>query len=399
MKKTAVFFILSFFPILIFAQADKQQALVTTISVPVRVLDNKQFVEDLGIDDFELYDSGHQQKIDAVYLIHKKEVQQKQSGVDYMPVLNRDFFLLFQMTNYNPRLSEALDYFFTEIFTPGDSLSIMTAEDRYTLSTAALENKSREQLSKELQNLIRRDTMTGQSSYNSLLRELKRLVATISTSQGLSSSSEADTTNLELLFPRYKENLEKMEQMRVIDEQSFLQFAASLKARSGQKYVFFFYEREFRPEINAVDLNRLMSEYQEKPQIIQHLQDLFEMYSRTPSLDAQKINRAFGDSSIAFNLIFINREPELETGIVMREQSEDVFSSFSDLAKSTGGIVETSLDPTPSFRKAVDIAESYYLLYYTPRDYQETNEYRDIRVFVKDKEYDVLHRPGYYARK
>jgi hypothetical protein len=116
-------------------------------------------------------------------------------------------------------------------------------------------------------------------------------------------------------------------------------------------------------------------------------------------MDAQRINRAFGDSSISFNLIFINREPELEPGIVMREQSEDIFSSFSDVAKSTGGVVESSMDPTPAFKKAVDIAESYYLIYYTPGDYRENDEYHDIRVFIKDKEYEILHRPGYFARR
>jgi VWFA-related protein len=400
MKKTAALILLSgMLTLPAFPQTDQQQAIVTNISVPVRVLENGVFVEGLTMEDFELYDKGHRQRIDAVYLIRKKEVQHQETGLDYMPQLNRDFFLLFQMTNYNARLNEAIDYFFDSVFSPGDSLTIMTAEDRYTLSPNALETKSGEQLAKELKNLIRRDTMTGQSSYNSLLRELKRLVATISTSQGMSSASEEDVTNLELLFPRYKENLEKMEQLRVIDEQSFLQFASSLKNRTGQKYVFFFYEREFRPELNAADLSRMMSEYQEKPQIIQHLQDIFQMYSRTPTMDAQRINRAFGDSSISFNLIFINREPELEPGIVMREQSEDIFSSFSDVAKSTGGVVESSMDPTPAFKKAVDIAESYYLIYYTPGDYRENDEYHDIRVFIKDKEYEILHRPGYFARR
>jgi hypothetical protein len=399
MKKSAGLILFGLLTLMVFSQTDQQQASVITISVPVRVLENNTFVDGLTMEDFEVYDRGQQQKIDAVYLINKNQVRNKESRVEFMPALNRDFFLLFQMTNFNPRLNEAIDYFFNSVFEQGDSLTIMTAEDRYTLSPAALENKSKAQLTKELQSLIRKDTMTGQASYNSLLRELKRLVATISASQGMSSASETDVTNMELLFPRYKENLEKMEQLRVIDEQSFLQFAASLKNRAGPKYVFFFYEREFRPEINAADLSRLMSDYQEKPQILQHLQDLFQMYSRLPTMDAEKVNRAFGDSSITFNLIFINREPQMEPGIVMREQSEDVFSSFSMVAKTTGGVVESSLDPTPAFKRAASIAESYYLIYYSPRDYQENNEYRDIRVFVKDKEYEILHRPGYFARK
>lgn len=190
-----------------------------------------------------------------------------------------------------------------------------------------------------------------------------------------------------------------MDELRVVDERSFLQFAASIRNLPGKKHVFFFYEKEYRPEIQQADLNRLLSNNQDNPNIMAHLQDLFQLYARTPSIDPQRIQQAFGDSKICLHFIFLNREPELEPGIYMREQSEDIYNSFSLVANETGGIVDTSLNPAASFEKAVHAAETYYLLYYTPLNNIEDGKFREINVRIKGQNYKVVHRPGYFARK
>ena len=72
----------------------------------------------------------------------------------------------------------------------------------------------------------------------------------------------------------------------------------------------------------------------------------------------------FADASILFNLIFMHKEPENVSGIYMREQSEDVFRTFLEIAQAAGGIVESSQNPVAAFKNTLKIAESYYLLYY-----------------------------------
>ncbi|MCG2815750.1 MAG: VWA domain-containing protein [Candidatus Aminicenantes bacterium] len=372
---------------------------VLGVEVPVRVMDGNQFVDNLSLADFELFENGVKQTVSGMYLIRKTDVERKESDRDGLPRLNRNFYMLFQLNDYNPRLNDAIDYFFEKVFIPGDAMTVMTVQNRYQLSPAALQSKSREKLAEELKKIVRRDSAIGNSNYNTLLRELKRITAGIGAGGGAESGAEEGTTTLELLFPRYKDSLNKMDQMRVVDEKSFLQFAASLRNIRGNKHVFFFYEKEYRPEIQQSDLNRLLSNNQDNPNILAHLQDLFQLYARTPSIDPQRIQQAFGDSGICLHFLFINKEPELEPGIFMREQSEDIYDSFSQVATVTGGVIDTSLNPAASFEKAVDAAESYYLLYYTPLNNIEDGKFREIRVKVTGKNYTLRHRPGYFARR
>lgn len=54
------------------AQEISQDVSVINIEVPVRVFKGDQFVDFLTIKDFEVFEDGIPQKIEAVYLIEKK---------------------------------------------------------------------------------------------------------------------------------------------------------------------------------------------------------------------------------------------------------------------------------------------------------------------------------------
>ncbi len=54
-----------------FAQDIQHQVGVVNIEVPVRVFKGSTFIDDLAIDDFEIYEDNILQKIEAVYLIKK----------------------------------------------------------------------------------------------------------------------------------------------------------------------------------------------------------------------------------------------------------------------------------------------------------------------------------------
>jgi hypothetical protein len=189
-----------------------------------------------------------------------------------------------------------------------------------------------------------------------------------------------------------------MEELRVVDYKKFLQFAASRKSmQRGQKIVIFFYQREFRPEISSGVINRIMSGYQDKPHIISEVQDLFQFYRMDFNFNTERVKQAFADSSIFFNLIFMHKEPERALGITMREQSEDAFNAFSQIAKATGGIVDSSQTPLAAFKNCVDAAQSYYMLYYTPVDSKKDGKFKSIKVGVKNKSYKIAHRLGYFV--
>ncbi|MFH2042052.1 MAG: VWA domain-containing protein [Acidobacteriota bacterium] len=406
MKKRVAVLSLILAPFL-FAAAKPQQHDVTVrnITVPVRVFDNNIFVDTLTLDDFEILENGIPQKPEALYLVRQGNIQRKEENVGFFPSVGRQFFLLFQLIDYNPKLADAMKYFFTEILQEDDLLTIQTPLKNYNLPPGVLKSRPREVIAKDLVDIIRKDTSIGSSYYKNQMRELKRIIRSIQSSgTGLGrtlAGEEMDSTNvgfsLDFLLPRYKETMEKMENLRMVEEKRFLQFAEALKQSEGEKTVFLFYQREYRPEINQNYLSTLMSMVQDQPNNLSDLQDIFS-YHRDISIDGKKLQQAFSDASIHFNFIFMNSEPDNITGITMIEQSEDIFRAFSDVAKATGGMTDTSQNPFTGIKNASALTDQHYLLYYSPANYSNDGEFKTIQIKIKDKSYKVFHRQGYIAK-
>jgi VWFA-related protein len=400
MKKTILPVVFLLTALGLFSQIEQHEVLVTNVVVPVRVFDGNDFIDKLKIEDFEIFENGMPQKVEALYLTDKTHIVRAEEFQSFAPRVSRNFFLIFQMTEYNPKLEEAFDYLFNEILLPEDNLTIITPIKNYSLPKQALEKYSKEQLSKEMQSIIRKDTNTGSAQYRSTMRDLRRIVQAISGDNFMSDSdsgSAGEYSSLDLLFPRYRQALQDMEKLRVVDEKWFLNFAQQLKRMEGLKNVFFFYQREFRPEISQRVIDGLLQANQDKPNIQGDIQDLFQMYYRDTNLNADRIKQAFADSSMYFYFIFMNKKPESVTGVHMREQSEDVFSTFKQVTEATGGLVDTSQNPAVGFRNAVGASEKCYILYYSPKDYKKDGQFKSIEVRVKNKDYKVTYRTGYFA--
>lgn len=402
-----IFFLLALLFLIpqLFAQAVQHEAIVVNISVSLRVFDGDRFVEDLTLDDLELYEDGKPQKIRGLYLTRQTAIERSQVGRDFSPNTARRFYFLFQITDFHPQITEAIDYFFTHVYQPEDQVVIMTPIKNYMLSQEAFEVKTRDALVQDIRNALRRDTSIGASEYNSLIRDLKKIVHSMTaigtnserTMFNLESSDSTSSSTLDYLLPRYHDTLQHLEELRLVDEGRFIRFAAQLKRLDEQKIVFFFYQREFRPEIEAGALDRLLTFTQSNHIVQAQLRELFYFYHREVNLSVTKLRQAFSDASILFNLIYLNKQQENISGIYMREQSEDVFKVFSQVAASSGGIVDTSQNPAAAFANVSSLTDRSYLLYYSPEAYVRDGGFRNIVVKVKGRDYRVLHRQGYYA--
>lgn len=389
----------------LFAQALQHEAIVANISVPLRVFDGDRFVEDLTLNDLELYEDGKPQRIQGLYLIRQTTIERSQTEHDFGPNTARRFYFLFQITGFNPQITEAMDHFFTHVYQPDDQVVIMTPVKNYMLSQEAFAVKTRDAIVQDIRSALRRDTSVGTSEYNSLVSDLKKIVHSLTaigtngerTMFNLESSDSTVSSDLGYLLPRYHDTLQHLEELRLVDEGRFLRFAAQLKRLDEQKIVFFFYQREFRPEIEAGALDRLLTFTQSNHIVQAQLRELFHFYHREVNLSVKRLRQAFSDASIVLNLIYLNKYQENISGIFMREQSEDVFKVFSQVASSSGGIVDTSQNPAAAFAHASALTDRSYLLYYSPRAYVRDGGFRNIMVRVKGREYRILHRQGYYA--
>jgi VWFA-related protein len=373
MKNMPALFLAIFFGGFIFSQ--QHEVVVRNIEVPLRVYDGNEFVENLTIEDLELFEDGKPQTIQALYLTKNALIERKQAERDYMPFLPRSFYFVFQLLDYDPNIKEALDYFFGNIYVPGDYVSIMTVFKRYSLSPEALKSNSRETVVDYIQNVIRKDTQIVAREYNQLLKEVKSIARGAFRFRDPWAGDEADlAVPQELIKTRYEENMQRMDDLRMVDEKKFLRFASQIKRMSGQHFVFFFYQREFRPYIDGFDYIRPRS-----------------------NLNVEKVSRVFADSSVMFNFIFIGRNPPQISGIRMRELPGNIKEVFADIASATGGISNDTPNSTTAFQNVSESISKSYILYYSPNKYTTDGKFRKIEVRIKGKKYKILHRKGYFA--
>ena len=391
------------------AQQLTEEAFVINIEVPVRVFKGSRFIDDLTINDFEITENGKAQKLEAVYYVKKRSVERRDEVQRFAPQTNRNFYLFFEISEYTAKLGESLDYFVQNVIMPGDSLTVVSPMKTYKLKPRAFEARSRQEIAGQIKGLLRRDSTIGSAEYNSIIADLEDLSRAIIAAMAQQFNAQNyvvldDITvmkykdlSVDDLLTRYTVTLARLENLRQMDETKLLDFSRTLKNDQGQKYVYLFYEREFIPRINAKTLSLFMDSFQERPDIQQKFNDVFGFYNRESPYNIARLKESYADASIAIHFLFIARSPKNSEGIQFMEQSDDVYSAFREMSRATGGFSEISQNPVYLMKSAVEASENYYLLYYSPRPYVKDGKFREISVRVKNKDYRVVHRLGYYA--
>lgn len=385
-------------------QVIRHETKTINVEIPVRVFKGADFVDGLKLEDFEVYDNGRLQKLDAVYLVKKAAIERREETRTFVPRTARHFTLLFEMSEYDPRLDEALDYFVKSVLIPGDSLVVITPMRTYRMRAENSLQTDRERILQRLAELLRRDILIGNSEYRDLLEDLKRVARVLSaaTSAGVPAGTASGDpsfagASFEEQLESYGTLLQRLETLRSVDSQKFLDFAGYLKTLDGQKDIFLFYQREFIPKVDPKVLNRLMIVYNDRVDILFTLMNLFDFSRRDSTFNTDFIKKAFSDSSTAVHFLFLSTPAETVPGVVMEERTEDVFEPFREMSRATGGFTGTSANFGAIMRSAVSALENYYLLYYTPADYRSDGAFRNIEVRIKGGGYRLTHRAGYIA--
>ena len=393
-----------------FAQDLQHLTTVLNVEVPVRVFKGEVFIKDLTIDDFEVTENGVLQKIEALYQIRKTAVERRDERRLYAPATKRSFYLIFEVSEYDPRIEKAMRLFFERIFLATDDLVIVTPLKTYHLKSGALEKVTLDRTLDQLRGLLRRDIQTGNGEYRAAVDELAAMAKAITASVSGSINGAGVETDMfggsltmnmqesldEQLF-HYAELLEKLEGLRSIDEKRMLGFAKQLKSAAGQKFIFLFYQQEYVPAIDAKQYNYLTSFNLGRGDMIFKANELFGYRKRDQTLNADAIKKAFSDSSISVHFMFLTKIPDPVPGLQFEDRSEDIYNPFLEMAKATGGLAQSSANPEYLFARSSDAIENYYLLYYTPKDYKPDGSFKTIVVKVKSGDYRVSHRSGYYA--
>ncbi|MBU4330967.1 MAG: hypothetical protein KKB53_10780 [Acidobacteria bacterium] len=404
------------------------QSLVINIEVPVRVFKDGRFEDALTIKDFEVLENGELQKIEAVYLIKKNAVTRSEEKERYLPQTQRSYYLFFQISDYDSRLEEGFRYFLENIISAGDSLYVISPLKTYKLRDRALDVKSNEDIVKEVRDLLRKDCLIGSADYRNASRDLINISRAMAArmkadAEGASSPGEgADPygmgydmgvaalgsegsggiefmrQDLDEILLLYEGLLSKINLLRKIDNLNVMDFARHLKMTDGQKYVFLFYQREVMPTIDPAIINRYLASYQDNPYIQQTLSSIHNFERRDIPFDIDLVKQSYADSSAAIHFLFLTKQMQLVPGVSFTESSDDIYSAFRQMALATGGYFESTANPAAGFRNALDAAENYYLIYYTPKEYVSDGQFRTITVQLKNRDLQnlkLVHRAGY----
>ncbi|MCG2815044.1 MAG: hypothetical protein L6425_03785 [Candidatus Aminicenantes bacterium] len=414
MKYPKIIISLFFIGSLLGAQDQTHLATVINIEVPARVYNHGKFVENLSIDDFIIREDGIPQKIEAMYFIKKTRIEREEAEVTKMPITSRHYYFFFQITKYNPKINDVFQHFFTKTLLPEDKVTIITPMNKVlNLTKKALESKPRHEIATDLHNILRKHTEISGSEYRKIKQDLKNATNRIATSvigpyEGQTSAIEDDSfmaasgMGIAYNLENYRNKLDQLNSMRVFSQKSLIQFAESIKKQNDTSTVFFFYEREIKPDLNLRILNRILSLYQDDPKIMSDVNDIFMAYNQIKPIDEKMLEKVYADSNVLFNFIYIGvHSTDIGTSRVRgKEHSEDIFSAFSTIAEATGGVTTTAQTPSAGFKEVLDGTETYYLLYYSPsnKNSKGNNDFRKIEVEIKDQKFTVKHRAGYFAR-
>jgi len=403
----SVFFLLNFS---ISSQQISEEAVVLNVEVPVRVFQGGNFIDSLTIKDFEIFENGEMQNVEAVYLIKKRNIERSEEKKRFAPETARNFYIFFEVNEYSPRIGMAVEYFIHNVVYPGDYLTIVTPVKTYQLRGKALEVRSRDEITDQLLGILRRDTLVGNSEYREAVQDLQALAQSLTARMSEDESKPVNVARANTTYgmvvegetigeqlTRYQQLLAKMEDLRQVDQSKLLDFAEYLEDKEGQKAVFLFYQREYIPQMNANILTQYLTRYQENPNIQHTAANLFEFYNRHISFDLEAVKQAYANASISIHFLFVTKAVPQVYGVTFQEKSEDIFSAFHQMSEATGGYIESSANPQALFQNALASSENYYLLYYSPSKYRRDGKFNEIEVRIKDKNYRVVHRLGYFS--
>jgi VWFA-related protein len=401
LKKIAFVGVVVFLGFGIFAQELQHQVSVVNIEIPVRVFKGDTFVDSLTINDFEVFEDGKLQQIEAVYLIKKTDIKREEGKKGQVPKVVRQFVLFFEMSDYLSEIDKALDYFFNEVILPGDSLIVITPMKQYDMRNDALSKMAKVTVKDQLRGKLRRDIMIGASEYKNTIETMVKVLTD-------SPDGAYASFSLEERLQIYSTHLSKLESLRRVDEKGLVQFAAFLKNMPGQKFVFLFYQKESVPQYEPKALMQKMLENQENPALTLKFMENFQFFTRDVRFDVEAVKKAYADSSISVHFLFLTKTPAVDVPIsvsqttpselTMVERSEDIFSAFDEVAQATGGTTNSSANAAASFKRAVNASENYYLIYYKPQNYKADGRFHEIKVSVKTGNYRLTHRAGYIAK-
>lgn len=382
--------------------SSQQEVTVTAVEVPVRVLLKGEVIRGLAKEDFEVFQNGVKQEITKFEIISRKIAPTgKDSLLQEKPKSSKRLFLLiFNIFDYNRTIGEAIDYFFKDVFQPGDQLVIL-AEGRIL---NVEQNKSPEKLTTNLKESLKIfksiSTFSTLNSFRELENEAETLLRSFRGDAGLLGSMYPYVNqfldNYKRIWDEYRN------QFLVSDLSLYKSVVARIKSFNGEKWAVCFQQREMFPKIKSVSRleieiqnwlgNQIEPQAQIRARLIQtKQQELQRSFDFTDNIPVDALSNLFLDAGITYHLILLESgRTVLAQDFELKEVSQDYENGLKAISRTTGGYLGFSNQVAQALQEAASTEDYHYLLVYSPKESPAQKEI-EITVKVNRPRVDVIY--------
>jgi hypothetical protein len=380
----------------------QQKVTVTAVEVPVRVLLKGEIVRGLAKEDFEVFQNGIKQEITKFEIISQKIAPMgEDSSLREEPKHSKRLFLLiFNIFDYNRTIGEAIDYFFKDVFLPGDQLVVLAEGRILNVEQSKNPEKLTENLKESLKIFKSISTFSTLNSFRDLENEAETLLRSFRGDVGLLGSMYPYVNQF---LDNYKRIWDEYRNQYLISDLALYQnVAARIKPFNGEKWAICFQQREMFPKIKSVSRleieiqnwlgNQIEPQAQVRARLIQtKQQELQRSFDFTDNIPVDALSNLFLDAGITYHLILLESgRTVLAQDFELKEVSQDYENDLRTISRSTGGYLGFSNQVAQALQEAASTENYHYLLVYSPQEGSAQKEL-EITVKVNQPNVDVVY--------
>jgi hypothetical protein len=265
-----------------------------------------------------------------------------------------NYILFFHVTDYDPKLADAVEYFFKKVLKPEDQLTLLSLERPYSYTQKTRQTVPLEKLIEVTNKKLKTDTPIGALGHNQVFEEMVGIIRDIHGILNPSASKGGAITDpmteLKILMGRYRKLRESLRNTRKLNESLLIKLAGLFKNLKGQNYIYIFYQKEFQAIPDRNSMNRLT----QIANIRFDVMELFRQENTEAFIDVEKVDKALKESAVTLDLFYLNMKNKRQPHMELKEFSGDIYNVLSKLAKSTGGIIVATAKPEEALKKALN---------------------------------------------
>jgi hypothetical protein len=384
----------------------KEYVEVINVEVVVRALEKDQLVSGLNQTDFTLYENGKKQAITSFMEIKRKigveETRDPKEEAPFVPQPKRLFFLYFRVSEPESQYGEALDYFFEQVYRPGDYVLIMVKNQVFKMTR-------KQDISHILPQVKTRITETARQAKRESSRMVEKAGALFLDFEKNFMLAERQRPGqnrpveyrkkvfLDRLREDYRALWEEYKYKHIyLNREQLKAIASSLKTLKLQKWGLVFYQQDTFPQF---DPQGVFFERHQSLGSLLELRKTFDKFAREmkePTITMpviKEIQQAFIAANATFHLFLFEKNSLGEPAryLKMDYVHSDWQTAFRNISRATGGQTIAEDDLKGSLQQAVEKEDTYYRLTYAPKITDDSNRVRNIKVKARRKRLNLQY--------